>query len=119
LATTLWVVIYWHLSDFADWAVAALSLSRDTHWGEAVHFFLYDTPKVLLLLVGVVFVMGVVHSFVTPERTRDLLAGRRLGFGNVLAATLGVVTPFCSCSAVPLFIGGGAPDVDTDQENGR
>jgi uncharacterized membrane protein YraQ (UPF0718 family) len=105
LAATLWVAVYWHLTDFADWAVAALRLSRGTRYGEAAHFFLYDTPKVLLLLVGVVFVMGVVHSFVTPERTRDLLAGRRLGIGNVLAAALGVVTPFCSCSAVPLFIG--------------
>jgi len=69
------------------------------------HFFFYDTPKVLLLLTGVVFVMGVVHTYVTPERTRALLSGRRLGVGNVMAACLGIVTPFCSCSAVPLFIG--------------
>ena len=80
-------------------------MSRDTHLGEAVHFFVYDTPKVLLLLTGVVFVMGVVQTFFAPERTRALLAGRRLGVGNVLAASLGIVTPFCSCSAVPLFIG--------------
>ena len=96
---------YAHLTDFADLAVGALGLARDTHLGEAVHFFLYDTPKVLLLLTGVVFVMGVVQTFFAPERTRALLAGRRLGVGNVLAASLGIVTPFCSCSAVPLFIG--------------
>ena len=105
LAAALWVWTYAHLTDFADLAVTVLGLARDTHLGEAVHFFLYDTPKVLLLLTGVVFVMGVVQTFFAPERTRALLAGRRLGVGNVLAASLGIVTPFCSCSAVPLFIG--------------
>jgi uncharacterized membrane protein YraQ (UPF0718 family) len=105
LAAMLWVWTYAHLTDFADLAVGALGLARDTRLGEAVHFFLYDTPKVLLLLTGVVFVMGVVQTFFAPERTRALLAGRRLGVGNVLAASLGIVTPFCSCSAVPLFIG--------------
>jgi uncharacterized protein len=105
VAAALWVWIYAHLTDFADLAVTVLGLTRDTHLGEAVHFFLYDTPKVLLLLAGVVFVMGVVQTFFAPERTRALLAGRRLGAGNVLAASLGIVTPFCSCSAVPLFIG--------------
>jgi hypothetical protein len=105
LAAALWWVCYTHLTDLADAAVGLLSLSRDTRLGEAVHFFVYDTPKVLLLLVGVVFVMGVVQTFFAPERTRALLAGRRLGLGNALAVLLGVVTPFCSCSAVPLFIG--------------
>lgn len=105
LAAALWIFAYAHLTDLADLAVGALGLARDTHLGEAVHFFLYDTPKVLLLLAGVVFVMGVVQTFFAPERTRALLAGRRLGVGNVLAASLGIVTPFCSCSAVPLFIG--------------
>ncbi|MFZ0790992.1 MAG: permease [Chromatiaceae bacterium] len=105
LATVLWVVTYAHLTDFADLAVALLGLTRDTRLGEALHFFLYDTPKVLLLLVGIVFVMGVVQTFFAPERTRALLAGRRLGVGNAMAASLGIVTPFCSCSAVPLFIG--------------
>ena len=70
-----------------------------------MQFFLYDAPKVLLLLTGVVFVMGIVNSYFTPERTRALLSRRTGALGNVLAASLGVVTPFCSCSAVPLFIG--------------
>jgi uncharacterized membrane protein YraQ (UPF0718 family) len=105
LATALWVATYAHLTDFADLAVAILGLARDTHLGEALHFFLYDTPKVLLILVGIVFVMGVIQTFFAPERTRALLAGRRLGVGNAMAASLGIVTPFCSCSAVPLFIG--------------
>ena len=84
---------------------AMLPVDRDSHLGGALQFFFYDTPKVLLLLAGVVFVMGMVNSYFTPERTRALLAGRAEGVGNVLAASLGVVTPFCSCSAVPLFIG--------------
>ena len=105
LAAALWLVAYLHLTDLADWVVDLLGLTRATHLGEAVHFFVYDTPKVLLLLVGIVFVMGVVQTFFAPERTRALLAGKRLGVGNALAASLGVVTPFCSCSAVPLFIG--------------
>ena len=105
LGLAAWVAAYASLLPFADAVVGLLGLSRETHLGEAFHFFVYDTPKVLLLLTGVVFVMGVIHTFVTPERTRALLAGRRLGIGNVMAACLGVVTPFCSCSAVPLFIG--------------
>lgn len=101
----LWIAAYSSLTPFADFMIGLFGLSRDTHLGESVHFFLYDTPKVLLLLTGIVFLMGVVHSFVSPERTRAMLSGRRLGVGNVMAAGLGIVTPFCSCSAVPLFIG--------------
>lgn len=100
-----WWWAYVHLTDLADAVISALGLTRKTALGEAVHFFCYDTPKVLLLLTGVVFVMGVVQTFFAPERTRALLAGRRAGIGNALAALLGIVTPFCSCSAVPLFIG--------------
>ena len=85
--------------------MAALPVDRDSRLGDALQFFLYDTPKVLLLLTGVVMVMGMVNSYFTPERTRVLLAGRAEGVGNVMAAALGIVTPFCSCSAVPLFIG--------------
>ena len=90
-----WVLAYGHLTGFANAMISLLGLSRETRLGEAVHFFFYDTPKVLLLLTAVVFAMGIIHTFVSPERTRALLAGRRLGFGNVLAATLGIVTPFC------------------------
>jgi uncharacterized membrane protein YraQ (UPF0718 family) len=82
-----------------------LALDPASHLGEAVHFFLYDTTKILLLLTGIIFAVTVVRSFVTLERTRTLLGGRREGVGNVAAAGLGVVTPFCSCSAVPAFIG--------------
>lgn len=82
-----------------------IGLGRGTHLGASVQFFLYEVPKVLLLLVGVVFVVGVLRTFLTPERARRMLAGRREAGGNVLAALFGVATPFCSCSAVPLFIG--------------
>ena len=105
LGAALWVLAYGNLIPFANGALALLGLTRETRLGESVHFFLYDTPKVLLLLTGIVFVMGIVQTFFAPERTRALLSGKREGVGNVLAASLGIVTPFCSCSAVPLFIG--------------
>jgi len=89
----------------ADTLLALCGLTRATHLGEALHFFFYDMPKVLLLLIAVVYVLGVVQTFFSAERTRALLAGKRAGVGNLLAAMLGIVTPFCSCSAVPLFIG--------------
>lgn len=72
-----WIAAYASLMPFADAALALLGLTRQTHLGEAVHFFFYDTPKVLLLLAGIVFLMGVVHTFVSPERTRALLSGKR------------------------------------------
>ncbi len=105
LGVAAWIAAYASLVPFADALIAALGLTRQTHLGEALHFFFYDTPKVLLLLTGIVFLMGVIHTFVSPERTRAMLSGKRLGVGNVMAASLGIVTPFCSCSAVPLFIG--------------
>jgi hypothetical protein len=105
VAAAAWVLAYLALLPVAAWLAALLPLGDAGHLREAVRFFLYDTPKVLLLLAGVVFVMGMVNSYFTPERTRALLAARAGGFGNVLAALLGVVTPFCSCSAVPLFLG--------------
>jgi hypothetical protein len=101
----VWVLIYSNLTPIADAAFGWLPLQRESPLGEAVHFFIYEAPKVLLLLAIVVYAMGVIRSFFSPERTRALLAGRREGVGNALAAALGVVTPFCSCSAIPLFIG--------------
>ena len=105
LAALIWLALYQILDPAAQALVAALPVDRTSHLGGALQFFFYDTPKVLLLLTGVVFIMGMVNSYFTPERTRALLAGRSEGVANVMAATLGIVTPFCSCSAVPLFIG--------------
>jgi len=99
------LVIYWFLPDITNFLFQLLPLDQNTHLGEAVHFFLYDTPKVFLLLTLVVFVMGIIRSYFSPENTRALLSGKREGLGNIFAALLGIVTPFCSCSAVPLFIG--------------
>jgi len=80
-------------------------LDPATRLGASVHFFVMDVTKILVLLAAVVFAMGVIHTFISAERTRDWLAGKPLGVGNGMAASLGIVTPFCSCSAVPLFIG--------------
>ena len=101
-----WWLAYQQLPGLAQYATyQVFGLERGTHLAESMEFFLYDTPKVLMLLALVVFGVGVLRSFFTPERTRRLLAGRSEAAGNVLAALLGIVTPFCSCSAVPLFIG--------------
>jgi uncharacterized membrane protein YraQ (UPF0718 family) len=105
----VWWVVYGHLYGFAHFLsyelVGLLGLAPAGHLASAIEFFLFEAPKVLLLLLLVVFGVGVVRSFFTPERTRKILAGKRESAGNVLAAMLGVVTPFCSCSAVPLFLG--------------
>jgi hypothetical protein len=101
-----WWLLYRVLEPLAQWLTYGLmGIARSTHLGEAVAFFLYDIPKIFLLLVLVVFGVGLVRSFFTPERTRTILAGKKETLGDALAALLGVVTPFCSCSAVPLFIG--------------
>ena len=101
-----WWLVYHSLEPFSQWvAYRLLTLDRGGRAGSAVAFFAFEAPKVLMLLAVVVFGVGVVRSFFTPERTRAMLAGRRESVGNVMAALLGVVTPFCSCSAVPLFIG--------------
>jgi hypothetical protein len=105
LASLLWAGVYLMLPALSEAIVSALPMTRGSHLGGALQFFFYDTPKVLMLLTGIVFIMGMVNSYFTPERTRALLAGRMQGTANVMAAGLGVLTPFCSCSAVPLFIG--------------
>src|SRR5574340_271959 len=105
IAAVLWIGIYQALEPLSHILADMLPAERGSRLYDALQFFLDDTPKVLLLLVGVVMVMGMVNSYFTPERTRALLSGRHEGIGNVLAALLGIVTPFCSCSAVPLFIG--------------
>ena len=105
LASLLWWLLYQTLVPVSEALVTWLPVPRDSHLGGALQFFFYDAPKVLMLLGAVVFVMGMVNSYFTPERTRALLAGRTEGMANAMAALLGIVTPFCSCSAVPLFIG--------------
>ena len=105
VALVLWGAVYSVLEPFSRWIVTLLPIAPHSRLGEALSFFAYDTPKVLMLLTLVVFGMGFLRSFFSPEKTRALLSGRNEGIGNVLAAGLGIATPFCSCSAVPLFIG--------------
>ena len=106
IAAVIWLTAYNLIQPLADWlSYSALGLATDSHLGESVAFFLYDVPKIMLLLSGMVFLISIVRTFFSPERTRALLGGKREGVGNVFAAMLGIVTPFCSCSAVPLFIG--------------
>jgi len=94
------------LQQFADYIVfTLLGLTPGTHLGGALNFFVYDTIKIFLLLSVIIFVVAFIRSQFTPERTRRFLSHKAEYFGNVLAALLGIVTPFCSCSAVPLFIG--------------
>jgi len=101
-----WWLLYRCLAPFSRWLTYdVLSLARGSGFASAVDFFVFDTPKVLLLLTLVVFGVGVVRSYFTPDRARRILAGKREAAGNVFAALLGIVTPFCSCSAVPMFIG--------------
>lgn len=103
---TAWVLVYGQLARLSrQITYRILGMAGGEPLGIAVEFFIYEVPKVLMLLVLVVFGVGVVRTFFTPERTRRILSGRREYVGNILASLLGVVTPFCSCSAVPLFIG--------------
>jgi len=102
----LWWLIYKKLPAVASCITYSFfKIERGSHLGESVQFFFYDTPKVMMLLLIVVFGVGIIRSFFTPEKTRAILSGKSEFAGNILAALLGIVTPFCSCSAVPLFIG--------------
>ncbi len=106
VAAVAWVALYMGNEPFWTWLVRDIGgLDLGSRLGSGVHFFFYDTVKILLLLSGIIFLVTVLRSFMSVERTRALLGGKREGFGNVLASLLGVVTPFCSCSAVPAFIG--------------
>jgi hypothetical protein len=102
----LWAALYSYLPELSRFITySLLRIKEGTHLGASLEFFFLDVPKVLMLLTLVVFFVGIIRSFFTPERTRQILAGKKEFVGNILAALLGIVTPFCSCSAVPLFIG--------------
>ena len=102
----LWFFVYkklFFISNFITYKI--LNIPKNTHSGEAISFFLYDVPKIFMLLSLIIFLVGIVNTFFTPNKTRKILAGKYGKFGNVPAALLGIVTPFCSCSAIPLFLG--------------
>lgn len=94
------------IEKFADWVTyTLLNLSPESAAGSSVHFFIFDSIYVTIMMVLVVFFIAIIRSFITPQKIRKWLGGRHEGVGNVIAALLGIPTPFCSCSAVPMFIG--------------
>lgn len=101
-----WYLLYSNLQPVTNWLIdSVFGLENGTHLTEALRFFIFEVPKVLLLLTLIIFFVGIIRSYFSPERTRKLLEGKSLFTGNVMAAGLGIVTPFCSCSAIPLFLG--------------
>jgi len=106
LLLPVWFLIYHFLKPATDWLVDdILNMTEGSHLTEALRFFVFEVPKVLLLLTLIIFLVGIVRSYFSPEKTRKALEGKSLFTGNVLASMLGIVTPFCSCSAIPLFLG--------------
>lgn len=106
LLLPIWYLIYHNLQPMADWVIdTVFKMEKGAHLTEALRFFIFEVPKVLLLLVLIIFAVGIVRSYFSPEATRKMLAGKSQFTGNVLAALLGIVTPFCTCSAIPLFLG--------------
>lgn len=101
-----WYGIYWVNDKFWDWLLFdLLGLDKSSKLGDSIRFLFYNSTKITLLLVGITFLVTILRSFITIERTRAFLGGKRQGVGNLMAASAGIVTPFCSCSAVPVFIG--------------
>ena len=102
----IWYIVYINLQQVTDWFVDnLLGLTKGAHLTEAMRFFIFEFPKVLMLLVLIIFFVGILRSYFTAERTRKALEGKKTFTGNIMAALLGIVTPFCSCSAIPLFLG--------------
>ena len=106
LSLFFWVFLYFNLESIADFLVVnVFGLSKTEAIGSALNFFIFEVPKVLMLLVLIIFIVGIIRTYFSPEKTRKILGGKSLVAGNISASALGIVTPFCSCSAIPLFIG--------------
>lgn len=106
LLLPVWYLIYHYLQPFTDWLVfSVFGMTKGAHLADAIWFFIFEFPKVMLLLTLIIFFVGIIRTFFTPDRTRKALEGKKTFTGNVMAAGLGIVTPFCSCSAIPLFLG--------------
>lgn len=106
LLLPVWFLVYRSLQPITDWFIDdILKIPSGAHFTEALRFFVFEVPKVLLLLTLIIFFVGIIRSYFSPEKTRKALEGKSLFTGNVLASLLGIVTPFCSCSAIPLFLG--------------
>jgi len=106
LLLPVWYLIYHNLQPVTYWAIdSELGFTKGSNLTEAVRFFVFEFPKVMLLLTLIIFFVGILRTWFTSERTRQALEGKKTFTGNVMAATLGIITPFCSCSAIPLFLG--------------
>ena len=106
LLIPVWIIVYKYLQEIADFIVFQFfRMTPEKHLTETIRFFIYEVPKVMMLLVLIIFIVGIIRTFFSPEKTRKALEGKPLFIGNVLASVLGIVTPFCSCSAIPLFLG--------------
>jgi uncharacterized protein len=106
LLIPVWYLIYHNLQPATDWLIDnILGLTKGARLTGAIRFFVFELPKVMLLLILIIFFVGIIRSYFSPEKTRKALEGKSLFTGNVMASLLGVVTPFCSCSAIPLFLG--------------
>ena len=106
LLLPVWYLIYHYLQPITDWFIdTLLGLEKGTHFTESLRFFIFEVPKVMMLLTLIIFFVGIIRSYFSPERTRKILEGKSTFTGNILASLLGIVTPFCSCSAIPLFLG--------------
>jgi len=106
LLLPFWYLLYHYLQPLTDWIIdSMLGLEKGAHLTEALRFFIFEIPKVLMLLTLIIFFVGIIRSYFSPERTRKILEGKSTFMGNILASLLGIVTPFCSCSAIPLFLG--------------
>ncbi|NPD47433.1 MULTISPECIES: permease [unclassified Lentimicrobium] len=102
----LWILLYINLQNISDFITEQLfGLETGKHLTETIRFFIFEVPKVMLLLVLIIFLVGIMRSYFSAEKTKKMLAGRSLFTGNIMASVLGIVTPFCSCSAIPLFLG--------------
>lgn len=106
LLLPVWYLLYVNLQNISDFLIdTVFQMQKGTHLTETIRFFIFEVPKVLLLLVLIIFGVGIIRSYFSPEKTRKVLAGNSTFVGNIMAALLGVLTPFCSCSAIPLFLG--------------
>lgn len=106
LAAIIWIALYNLIKPVADWlAYGLLALPHGSHLGESLAFFFYDVPKLLLLLSGMIFIISLLQTYIDTQKVRAMVEKRGEGIGNIMAAMFGAVTPFCSCSSVPLFIG--------------
>lgn len=106
LLAAVWMALYTNLQSIADWLTyTLLPLSRDSRLGHSLNFFFYDVPKILLLLAGMIFLISLLQTFIDTQKVRAAVEKRGEGVGNLMASLFGAITPFCSCSSVPLFIG--------------